>query len=115
MKARYLTIAAAGLALVPASAGVAAGTPHLSMRSSQPVVISGSGFRSGESLSVRVSVGGATRTHRLRASASGTFRTRYAQLSASDGCSSRLRATARHGSTLRASFLQPRRDCAPRY
>jgi hypothetical protein len=107
-------VAGGGAAAVQAAAGTASScgsAPRLRVASSAPLVLAGSGFCARERLSVRARTQGQTRTHALRASTGGSFRTRYGEL-AYNACRSPLRATASHdGQVIAVLSRSLRRDC----
>jgi hypothetical protein len=84
VKSGLVVAAACLLAAVSAATASNQGRPALSLVSERPVVLAGSGFRPGERVRVRVSVGGKSFAKRLAASRGGRFRARFAQANTPD-------------------------------
>jgi hypothetical protein len=97
------------LSLLPAGA-LAAGTARVTVPSTAPVAVRGTGFKSHERVTVTV-IAKAAHTRRVTATSQGTFRARFASVSLGYCQAYSVRARGNRGST---AFLKVVPECAPR-
>jgi hypothetical protein len=116
MRTALTVLLSVGLFLMlPAAAGadgLGKDRPRLRAVSTQPLVLSGSGFKPREAVRLTASAGGTSGSRRLRASEAGTFIAEFDDIVV-DRCSS-LFAFARGARGSVASIKQPQLLCPPR-
>src|SRR4051812_30226981 len=106
---RALLVVLVALVALPAAAGSPARSARIAVTDLSPVTVHGSRFLAGERVTVVVSLD-ENHVHRLTASASGTFTTRFSSLTIKGCTAYAARATGNRGSS---AFLKVLPQCAP--
>ena len=107
---RYLLLVAAGIAAAYAAAAfAAANSAHLLIAKMSPVVVSGTGFKARERVSLTVT-SKATRTKRVVAGPRGGFKITFRGLSIAHCVAYSVTAKGNHGSTATLKVVP---ECAP--